>query len=329
MLFLNLCGLGYAKMFTDQSGQSVEVKKPFTRIISLYGAHTENLFSLGLDKEIIGVSQNEVYPRKAMTKPDFSYHDDAEKFMAVRPDLVLIRPMIAISYESFVTRLRKAGITVVSLQPVSLDDMYEYWKILGLLTGKENRAYEMIRIFKNTMGKIESLAGTIPHEKRKRVYFEAIHEKMKTFSPDSMAIFALEKAGGINIAYDATPRRNSNIAVYGKERILARAAETDVYLAQNGRMNYGSAERIKQEPGFYTIKAVKNNQIHIIDELIVSRPTLRLARGAFEIGSALYPDVFTPDIWQEIRGTQYLFVDEEKPDRKLKPNKLGIVSPQF
>ncbi len=301
MLLLNLWGIGHGKTFTDQSGERFDVKKPFKKIISLYGAHTENLFALGLDNEIIGVSQNEVYPHKALTKPGFSYHDDAEKFMAVRPDLVLIRPMIAISYGQFVMRLRKAGITVVSLQPVNIDDMYEYWKILGLLTGKENRADEMIRTFQNAMGIIESLAGTIPPEKRKRVYFEAIHEKMKTFSPDSMAIFALEKAGGINIAHDAAPRRNTNIAVYGKEQILARAAETDVYLAQNGRMNLGSAERIKQEPGFHAIRAVKNNEIYIIDELIVSRPTLRLARGAFEIGSALYPDVFTPEVWQDIQ----------------------------
>jgi len=48
--------------FTDESGSRITVKEPFKRIISLYGAHTENLFSLGLDLEIIGVSENEAYP---------------------------------------------------------------------------------------------------------------------------------------------------------------------------------------------------------------------------------------------------------------------------
>lgn len=76
-------------------GKKVSTERPFKRIISLYGAHTENLFSLGLDKEIVGVSVNENHPPCVLTKSVFSYHDDAEKFIAARPDLVLIRPMIA------------------------------------------------------------------------------------------------------------------------------------------------------------------------------------------------------------------------------------------
>jgi len=115
---------------------------------------------------------------------------------------------------------------------------------------------------------------------------------MKTFSPDSMAIFALETAGGINTADDAAPVRKTNIAGYGKERILSRAAQIDVYLAQYGAMNRPTVAMIKNESGFKAIKAVKDNQIFIIDEQIVSRPTLRLLEGIHEIGKILYPDIF-------------------------------------
>ena len=59
--------------FIDRSGNNIVVETPFKRIISLYGAHSENLFSLGLDKEIIGVSKNEAYPPRVTTKPVFSY----------------------------------------------------------------------------------------------------------------------------------------------------------------------------------------------------------------------------------------------------------------
>jgi iron complex transport system substrate-binding protein len=115
---------------------------------------------------------------------------------------------------------------------------------------------------------------------------------MKTFSPDSMAIFALETAGGINVAADAKPVRKTNIAGYGKERILSRAMQIDVFLAQSGAMNRPTVSMIKSEPGFNAIKAVNNSQIFIIDEQIVSRPTLRLLEGIHEIGKILYPDVF-------------------------------------
>jgi len=275
----------------DQAGRKVDVSFPFHRIISLYGAHTENLFSLGAGAEVMGVSRNEAYPPEALTRPVFSYHDDPEKFMAVRPDLVLIRPMIDRGYPQFVRRLEKSGIVVVSLQPATIEEMYAYWRILGALTDRRARAGEMVRQFKEIVSGIRSITRKLPV--RKKVYFEAIHSKMKTFSPESMAIFALETAGGINVASDAKSVRKTNIAGYGKERILSHSKVIDVYLAQYGAMNRPSISSIKNEPGFNIIEAVKNNQVFIIDEMIVSRPTLRLLEGVYKIGTILYPDVFT------------------------------------
>ena len=274
----------------DQSGRRIVVDKPFKRIISLYGAHTENLFSLGLDQEIIGVTRHESYPARALTKPVFSYHDDPEKFLAARPDLVFVRPMIDRGYPQFVTRLEKSGIAVVSLQPATVSEMYAYWKILGVLTGRKTQASDMISRFQSISSNIKAATSSIAV--KKNVYFESIHSKMKTFSPDSMAIFALETAGGINVAADAKPVRNTNIAGYGKERILSRATQIDVYLAQFGAMNRPTVAMIKRESGFNVIKAVCDNQIFIIDEQIVSRPTLRLLEGIHEIGKILYPDIF-------------------------------------
>jgi iron complex transport system substrate-binding protein len=274
----------------DQASRRIVVQKPFKRIISLYGAHTENLYSLELGKQIIGVSRHEDYPPQALKKPVFSYHDDPEKFLGARPDLVLIRPMIDRGYPQLVTRLEKSGITVVSLQPGTIKDMYAYWKILGVLTGKPERASNMIANFKKAVAGLKAATHMI--SAKKRVYFEAVHSKMKTFSPDSMAIFALETAGGVNVAHDAKPVRQTNIAAYGKERILARGDEIDVYLAQYGAMNRPTVPLIKNEPGFQAIKAVKNNKIFIVDERIVSRPTFRLLNGIIQIGEILYPDVF-------------------------------------
>jgi iron complex transport system substrate-binding protein len=274
----------------DQAGRRILIQEPFKRVISLYGAHTENLFSLGLINEIIGVTQHDDYPPQAVGKPVFSYHDDPEKFLAARPDLVLIRPMIDRGYPQFIAMLEKSGITIVSLQPRTIDEMITYLAVLGVLTGKQDRAQQLISYFKKSIAEFKNLTGAGGN--RKRVYFEAIHSKMKTFAPDSIAIFTLESAGGINIAVDANPVRNTNIAYYGKERILSRASEIDVYLAQYGAMNRPTVSTIKQEPGFNIIKAVAMDQIYIVDEKIVSRPTMRLLEGIYTIGKYLYPEIF-------------------------------------
>lgn len=285
----NLWAAGHT--IVDQAGRHITVNEPFSRIISLYGAHTENLFSLGLNQEIIGVCRNEIYPKKAGGKPAFSYHEDPEKFLAAQPDLLLIRPMIDRGYPKLIQRLEASGITVLSFQPSTVEEMYDYWTALGLLTGRVERAKEMIEYFKKSIQRYNRLTAGI--SKKKRVYFEAIHSKMKTFSPNAMPIFALKTAGGLNVAADAVPVRGTNIAAYGKERILARSLEIDVYLAQNGVMNNPTVSLIKSEPGFHIIKAVKQNRIYLIDEMRVSRPTLRLIEGIGDIGAVLYPDLFT------------------------------------
>ena len=283
-------------LLIDQGGRQIRVENPFVRIISLYGAHTENLFSLGLDKEIIGVTRHEDFPPAAMAKPVFSYHDNPEKFLAARPDLVLIRPMIDRGYGQLLSRLEKSGITVVSMQPHSIQGMYRYWRALGLLTGRAPAAREMTERFQRAVAAYRSL--TLDQVPRKRVYFEAIHRRMRTFSPDAMAIFALETAGGVNIASGARARRGTHIADYGKERILAHAGEIDVYLAQSGTMNRPTKAMIENSPGFSLIRAVRNQEVHLVDERLVSRPTMRMLDGIYRIGRILYPERFGPPALQ-------------------------------
>lgn len=274
--------------FTDQSGNTIHFDRPFTRIISLYAAHTENLASLGLDNEIIGRSGDDDYPPSITAISEFS-SDNPEKFIAARPDLVLIRPMLAVRHAEFFAQLQKVGITIVSLQPTTIDQMYAYWHDLGMLTGKEQEAKAMIEKFKSGLVQIGEKFKDTPDNHRPRVYFESIHETMRTFSPDSIALFALKSAGGINIATDAIPRRSTNIADYGKERILSRANDIDVFLAQSGRMNRVDKMTILEEPGFESIKAVRDGRVYLIDEKEVSRPTLRLLLGIQRLYEIFYP----------------------------------------
>lgn len=269
----------------DQAGRKIVVTRPFHRIISLYGAHTENLFALGVGDRLVGVSPHESYPKEALGKPSFSYHDGAEKFLAAEPDLILIRPMIDRAYGSLFAQLERLGITVASVQPKTVSEMFTYWRILGMLTGTRERAEQLVARFQQTVAQYRDAAASMP--RKKKVYFESIHSKMKTFSPQSMAVFALTTAGGINIAADAKTVSGTNIADYGKERILSHGPEIDVYLAQVGPMNRPTIELIRNEPGFQTIRAVRTGNVFLIDEQLVSRPTIRLLEGIRTIAGIL------------------------------------------
>ena len=102
---------------------------------------------------------------------------------------------------------------------------------------------------------------------------------------------------------DAKPVADTNIAEYGLERILAKAAAIDVYLAQEGPMNPVTVEQIRRESGFMAIKAVRENQcIWWTNASCPGRP-LRLMRGIGRVAAILYPDRFGPDTRSSITSS--------------------------
>lgn len=129
-----------------------ETEPVYRRIISLYSAHTENLVSLGASAQIIGISTSADYPLEILSKPRFSYREDPEKFIAARPDLVLVRPMIARSYPQLLGKLRQAGIRVISLQPTSVAEIFDYWRQLGALSGRKKKCRRNDSNFQNKPG---------------------------------------------------------------------------------------------------------------------------------------------------------------------------------
>ena len=286
-LILLFATFAAATSITDSEHQTLTFSQPFTRIISLYPAHTTNLLDLGLNQEIIASNSRDA---RLPGRPVIQYDEDPERLLALKPDLVLLRPMVSRAYPELVSALEKNNVRVVSLQPTDASELSTYWMTLGKLAGREQRAQAMIETFNQGVAAISASWQKIPEEKRKRVYFEAMHDQMKTFAPGSIAMFVLESAGGINIAADAGQINKTNIAAYGKERILAKAGQIDLYLAQQGRMNQGTVDDIIKEPGFEVIKAVKNKQVFLVDEKMVSRPTMELLDGIRFVHSLLYPD---------------------------------------
>lgn len=212
-----------------------------------------------------------------------------KKFLAAKPDLILIRPMQRRGYPKLWAALERNGIRVLALQPNTIDEMYGYWRTLGRLTGREMESERMVEEFKERLVFCKQRLERLPKKERPGVFFESIHRKLSTFSPGSMPIFVMEMAGGRNVAYDARPRHGTNIASYGLERLLSKSAHIDVYLAQYGPMNKIEIKRIMNGPASSRIKAVRDRNVFLVDEHIVARPTMRLLTGIEVIHRLLHP----------------------------------------
>lgn len=278
--------------FTDDSGVEIKMDKPAKRIISLYSAHTENLFELGLDKEVIGVGKSDLYPPQINEIERFDYKGDPENIIAFEPDLVLIRPFIKRSKPEFVEIIENAGIQVVSLYPESFDEFDDYINKLALITGKEEIAKQKLEDFHSQIEEVREITSKL--EERPTVYFESSKKNYKTITAGSMAARAIEIAGGENVAGDVVAtKKGSSIAEYGPERLLSMASEIDIFISQKGVMNSTvSKAEIGERPGFDTIKAVEEGHVYIINEKIVSSPTFRFSKGARELARLFYPEKF-------------------------------------
>lgn len=276
--------------FTDDDGRVIALEKPCERMISLYSAHTENLYSLGAGDRIIGAHDTSTYPPEAAFLDHYDYDADPEKIIAAEPDCVLIRPFISRKVPDFVKALENAGLTVVSLYPETFEDFDGYIEKLAMLTGMEDAAQEKLARFHADLNAItEKTAGIA---EKQTVFFESTEVNLRTVTPDSMPGLAIQMAGGENAAADAQPiSAGGTIAAFGVERILALADDIDVYVSQRGAMNAGGdLHSIAIRPGFDTVKAVKDGRVYVLNEKLISSPTFRFDKGVRELARYLYPE---------------------------------------
>lgn len=278
--------------FKDDLGTKIVLKSPAKRIISLYSAHTENLFSLGLNKEIIGVGTSDTYPKEVTNKKVYDYKGDTESIIGAKPDVVLMRASVSKAYPDFVKALKNAGIQVVSLYPQTFNDFDKYIGKLATMTGREKEAKTKLEVFHNELKELKAKSNKI--KQKKNVFLETMAKDYKTCAKNSFAWESIEISGGKNIAEDAEgDKRSVSIAPFGEEKLLSKANEIEVYAAQKGTMNSNVSEDIiKKRPGFNTVKAVKDNKIIIVDEKLISSATFRFVKGVTELQKSMYPELY-------------------------------------
>jgi iron complex transport system substrate-binding protein len=262
---------------------------PRPRIISLYAAHTEILLRLGARDNLVGVSRQETYQGPETegwtAPPAFAAGDDVEKFLAAKPDLVLLRPM-HLANRPLIAALQQAGIKIKALQVLKSGELYQYWRDLGALVGRGGEAENMIGEFDHQTAAYYEAASRRPDREKPGIFLEALHDQIKTFTPDSLPVWLVELAGGRNAAGDARPQAAGLIiADYGPERLLAKAGEVDIFISQSGPMNNAPLDLIKKRRLYQPLRAFKEGRVYKISEAVLARPTPSLLEGLKEISA--------------------------------------------
>jgi iron complex transport system substrate-binding protein len=76
----------------DDAGDSVSVRAPATRVVSLIPATTELLFAIGAGGAVVGRTHWCDYPREALRVTDLGpgINPNLEAILSVKPDLVVL-----------------------------------------------------------------------------------------------------------------------------------------------------------------------------------------------------------------------------------------------
>lgn len=168
------------------------------KIVSLLPSSTEILYALGLEEEVVAVSEDSDYPPEANEKPkirigklaiiseDLSsleihnivskernkhrgrsiYHLDQEEISKFNPDVIITQDLCnvcAIGYDVVMeaVRMLDGKVKVISLEPKTLKDIFDNIIAVGDIAGVKERAITYVEQLKGRVQKISELTGSL------------------------------------------------------------------------------------------------------------------------------------------------------------------------
>lgn len=274
----------YPLTVTDATGESFTFDKAPAKIVSVSPAETESLFALGLDEQIVGVSDYDDYPEAATKKPKMGgiTKPNEESIIAAEADIVFTG--ISMSEES-VKKLRDLGITIFKTDPKSVDDVMNNIETFGKITDHQEKAQEIITQMKQDVADVTEAVKAVKPEEKKKVYVE--FSPGWTVGKGEFMDELITLAGGNNVASDLTGWNQIN-----EENIIASNPDVILYANDVVEDNKTLDQIIKARSGWDQITAVKNDAVIGLDANLLSRPGPRVTQGLKEVAKAIYPDLF-------------------------------------
>jgi protein-L-isoaspartate(D-aspartate) O-methyltransferase len=268
------------KTFKDFLNKEVTINYPPKRIISIAPSITEILFAIGLDEEIVGVTEYCDYPPKAKekTKVGGYYTPSLEMIVSLKPDLVVAAAEGP--NESNIEKLTRLGVPCFVINPRTVNEIIETMNTLAQVTGKEATAKKAIDELKDRIARVDKRVKSIPMEKRLKVFYALDHADLYTTGKDTFVNDLIVRSGGINIAGDS-----NGWFKYSLESLVLK--NPDVIIT--GRMENQKLEDIvAMWKKYKMLPAVANNRIYTIDGNWLNRPGPRAIDALEQIIEFLY-----------------------------------------
>jgi iron complex transport system substrate-binding protein len=263
-----------ATQVTDELGQQISLNNfPPQRIISVAPNITEILFALGLDNQIVGVTDFCDYPIAAKLKPKIGgfSNPNLEQIIALKPDLVVIT---ADSNQDAMTKqLWRLNIPVYIINPKTIFGILTTIHHLGEVTGTVTTANNLTQQLQHRIELVQHKVKGLPKPK---VLFLWSEIPLITAGQETFTDSLIELAGGLNIAHESKIKYPK----YSLEEIIRQQPEIIIVANMQSQIDTTVYSRWQK---WNQIPAVRNHRVYSINSDIMARPAPRIIDGLEEL----------------------------------------------
>lgn len=188
--------------FTDHAGRTVTLNAPAEKVVSVYYLSTSLLAAIGAEDKLVGIEM------KAETRPLYTEAFpellelpavgsgkgvNVEETAALEPDLVVLPLKLKDSVEQF----EALDIPVAVIDPETMPTFLETVEMLGLATGCEEKAEQLVSYYNEVMEDVSSRTADLTD--KPSVYI-AGSDMLRTAGSGMYQNDLIEMAGGVNAA---------------------------------------------------------------------------------------------------------------------------------
>jgi iron complex transport system substrate-binding protein len=262
-----------AATIVDDARDTVAVRVPARRVVSLIPATTELLFAIGAGPRVVGRSTWCDYPAEAKQVPNLGdgINPNVEAILAERPDLVVLYN--SAQHAGVAARLRRLGIPTLRLNTDALSDVDRVGRLLGRLTGHAGSADSMAAAFDTALAHASSRRDAAH---RPSVLLLVWEEPPMTIGRGSFLSELVERAGGRNLFDDVT-------ASAGPVSIEAVASRDPDFIFTTTEGPAAFARR----PEWQVVRAVRERRFLRVTGSEFNRPSPRAPAAIRELAARL------------------------------------------
>jgi iron complex transport system substrate-binding protein len=265
----------------------IELAEPASAIVTLGPSALESLFAIGAGDQVVGREEFSTYPEEALEITNIGSlfgELPAEAILALEPDLVIAPEIIT---QEQVQALEDLGLTVFyQANPTSFEGLYVNLEVLGILSGHDAEALELIAGLEARVTAVEAALANV--EERPTVFYELdATDPQNPFTTGAGTFIdtMITMSGGENIG---AVLEGAYAQISSEEVILQ---DPDIIIL--GDAPYGvTPENLAERAGWADLSAVQSGQVHPFDPFLVSVPGPRLVDGLEALAQLIHPEVF-------------------------------------